>query len=518
MPVINKTEQSSLYIIRPVGDQWEYAKQGDQVLTRKKGSEDWITATGAPKAAIEEKILARTDKIDRDPSPQVTPQVTPQDGQAGGQVNTVGPDMTNGAKSVQRFLRTQGHDIQSDGAIGKNTKAALAEYNKTLPDVDKRLPLVKNTQANLKCDKYTNCAGKAAAARRSITGEGMYATPDGGSISSEDSWFNKSYIKQLGGDVLFEVDPKKSGMDNPVPKELWGSLQVGDYVSMYRGPTSFAKEEREGLENEGNSHMGTIVGRNERGAPMVYHAAGNKSVIQPLDNNAFSLGGSSYQISSIYRDNDVGDKFLENPKDSPLYYTEEEFKNKKETLISKKHGVEIKDVKDVNLSINENNNLNKKQQKSAEVLEQNKVDLMYQFDVSPDDYNTISSILMGISHKESGGRKAKVIGKRIVAGLTEGDKLDWLPKGKDNPKTGVGEYYKSAANKKDEASVGMYQVKPWTNFRRPEDGELTQIGRTLKDEFGVPIPKTVKGIAQASVYNNTISGFAIDARNLDNVR
>lgn len=43
-------------IIRPAGDPWEYKKEGDKYLTRRRGSDSWITATGNPEKAIKELV------------------------------------------------------------------------------------------------------------------------------------------------------------------------------------------------------------------------------------------------------------------------------------------------------------------------------------------------------------------------------------------------------------------------------------------------------------------------------
>lgn len=44
-------------IVRPDGDPWEYKKQGDKYLTRKRGNKTWIATEGIPEEAIKSKIF-----------------------------------------------------------------------------------------------------------------------------------------------------------------------------------------------------------------------------------------------------------------------------------------------------------------------------------------------------------------------------------------------------------------------------------------------------------------------------
>jgi len=44
-------------IVRPAGDPWEYKKDGDKYLTRKRGNNSWITATGLPEESIKSRVF-----------------------------------------------------------------------------------------------------------------------------------------------------------------------------------------------------------------------------------------------------------------------------------------------------------------------------------------------------------------------------------------------------------------------------------------------------------------------------
>ncbi len=44
-------------VVSPAGDPWEYKKENGKYLTRRKGNDSWITATGVPEASIKSKIF-----------------------------------------------------------------------------------------------------------------------------------------------------------------------------------------------------------------------------------------------------------------------------------------------------------------------------------------------------------------------------------------------------------------------------------------------------------------------------
>ena len=52
-------------IVRPAGDPWEYKKDGDKYLTRKRGSDSWITATGLPEESIKSLVFKEIPVSDR---------------------------------------------------------------------------------------------------------------------------------------------------------------------------------------------------------------------------------------------------------------------------------------------------------------------------------------------------------------------------------------------------------------------------------------------------------------------
>ena len=52
-------------IVKPAGDPWEYKKEGDKYLTRKRGSDSWITATGLPEESIKATVFKEIPVSDR---------------------------------------------------------------------------------------------------------------------------------------------------------------------------------------------------------------------------------------------------------------------------------------------------------------------------------------------------------------------------------------------------------------------------------------------------------------------
>ena len=52
-------------IVKPKGDPWEYKKDGDKYLTRKRGNKSWITATGLPEESIKSMVFKEIPVSDR---------------------------------------------------------------------------------------------------------------------------------------------------------------------------------------------------------------------------------------------------------------------------------------------------------------------------------------------------------------------------------------------------------------------------------------------------------------------
>ena len=540
-------------IVQPTGDPWEYVQRENQYYTRKKGAEDWIHATGGAEEAIRTNVFNVFNVQDvqdvqqpvqsevSTPISKPTKPTQPVSAKASVGFTYLTDDKNRqGQASIQKFLTKQGHldpsGAEIDGFMGTTTRGAIESYAQNLPDLDARLPIVKRSDQQemlniIGCDKSGGCAAKSGQAVSSLLKAKPYirkvGTPDTKyvkyknktkdfAIPIEDAWFNKDFIVKQGGEVLYEVNVKDlKNLNGAIPQELYSILQVGDYVSLYNGSTEHTNDRNqfdESIKNEGNSHVGIIVGRNEEGIPLLYHNSGSKKgIIEPLNQNSFKLPDvrNPYKISSIYRGSNVGEQELSNLQDNPLYYTKEEYKNLSKSRIMKEHDVPEYVVESALVYPKDNNNLSKPQENMVGVLNDNNINLMYEFGLSPEEFKTVSSILIGISQSESkGGRSPKYYYKQAASLVTEGKRttgtlLDLIPK----------------LQKEDEASMGFLQVKPTTNFY-DKDKRLNDYGRILKSAFNMNIPDKIEetSLGSLKLKDNVIQAFAIAVKNLDTLK
>ena len=72
-------------VIQPKGDPYEYKREGDKFLTRKKGSNKWILSSGSAEKAIKEKIFKVKDTpltdlgLGKAQDPRLSENVNPSD-------------------------------------------------------------------------------------------------------------------------------------------------------------------------------------------------------------------------------------------------------------------------------------------------------------------------------------------------------------------------------------------------------------------------------------------------------
>jgi len=316
-------------IISP-GHGWEYKREGEKYLTRKTdGNQEWITAKGTPLAHIKAKIYKESDAIS---GLQVRSKVSPgTQSQETGAVQVAATKKEEKVKSsqllrtghgdwqqtAQEFLLSQGEYLGLTGPRGKGvdgdwgptSQAALDNYKKRIDPW--ALPVVtKAAYGEEECSEW-QCS-KLASAKASgfvklIKGDNEATT------WAQNAWFDKSHQLNTGGQLLYN-EPKRGDMGY-VPKELYDIFQVGDFVHMNRAGQTYDKEYKVGLENEKIEHMGMIIGKDERGVPLVYHGSEKgKAYIQPID-KALDLPdqgrfGFKYWISSIVRPKElIGEDF-----------------------------------------------------------------------------------------------------------------------------------------------------------------------------------------------------------------
>ena len=211
-------------------------------------------------------------------------------------------------QTAQEFLKSQGEYLGNtgprgdgvDGDWGPTSQAALKNYKKRIDPW--ALPLVtKNAYGEEKCGKW-GCSKLASAKASGFVK--LIKGDNEATVWAENAWFDKSHQLNTGGQLIYN-EPKRGDMGY-VPKELYGMLQVGDFVHLNRAGSTYDKEYKAGLKNEKIEHMGMIIGKDKNGIPLVYHGSEKGSAfIQPI-NKVLTLPdqgsyGYKYWVSSVVR-------------------------------------------------------------------------------------------------------------------------------------------------------------------------------------------------------------------------
>lgn len=397
MPGASHGEYQDGGVISP-GDGWDYKKVGDKYLTKQSNSDKWITAQ-LPSTinAIKSKIFKEAPLDNSQQSPQQQPQK---------------PD-----QSIQ----------QKNYKVSKNLK-------------DGYLPLMQGHKGS------EICRGSGCSSAVSIKLSNLLEGVSDEDLWAEDAWFNKDAVLKGDGALIYETKERDLDKMPTLPKDVWGKLQVGDYVELNRKDTNssrqFAQKTKGGLRNEGIEHLGFVVGKDEDGVPLIWHGSEKgQAYIQRMDGpinlpDHKNLG--DYKVSSIVRAKGMTGKKredLEKLQNKPYYTPIDE--NKK--LIPTEDATEdqIQAVNAINESIADFKNIG----------------------YSQDDINLVGQLLAGgIMENES---KA-------------GESLRRLPK------QGLAYALKDLTGiMKGEASMGVYQLKDDLNFKN-KDGSFNTLGKNLK--------------------------------------
>jgi len=490
---------------------WDYKREGDNYLTKRVDDEEWITAKGTPLQHIKAKVYKEDEAI------QQIAREEPQQAQSPSQTTSPSPTSTvkpskgtfsytpgkgGWEQTMQEFLVSKGENLGTsgvggrgiDGEWGPRSQAALERWQKK--EDPWGLPTVTTDDFEESCTKE-GCAYIAGAKVANLMGS---AAAPGSDNWVRDAWFNKDYHLKQGGDLLYN-EPKRGGMGD-VPEQIYGSLRVGDYVGLNRrGSPNQGKEDEfmPSLQNENIEHLGMIIGKDDRGVPMVYHGSkSGKAYIQPIDKQ-LSLPdvGYNYWISSITRPAGLKDAKFDHLQKSPYHGTFDADEENK--LVAK-------------------STANAFQTQAIGTINNNMESLMRQgFD--QDEVNTAAQILLGIGEMESTGdrswgRHAKeavslwyknfapswygdVFGKSIDLPFEVeigGRKINRIPT------PGVGE-----------ASRGPYQMKPEMHFGT--DDEPTRLGGVLAMSLGIQ-PEDVGSMLGTKDETYTLAGMTLLLDNL----
>jgi hypothetical protein len=480
---------------------WDYKKEGDKYLTKKVGSENWIEAQGKPLQAIKQNVFQETSA----PTPVVSTPVQPT-------APTQAPVSGNQeVLELQRKLKDAGYNLGTygpnkdgvDGVMGNTTKLAYDAFKANIPPNEVKVPK-KTTKPTINYtvnrdlpDGYLPviqpgqeaCVeGKGCSFNVSVKMGDLLGNIADGPVWANDAWFNKSDVLNKGGDLVYDSNSKIYNQMGKVPKEVYSKLQVGDYVQLNRTDTKssaeFAAQTKDGLQNEQIEHLGFIVGKDKDGTPLVWHGSETgkafiKRIDEPITLDDHDKNIFTYKVSSIVRSPNLKDVDFSGLQNSP-YYTPVD-PNKK--LVPKQGATEtqVQATKSFNNAVGQFKNLG----------------------YSQDDTNYVGQILIGgiMTRESKGAEDWKVAPKQAAAYLIKD--VAGI-KAFDVNVPGIGKVRVPGKEfEGDQASVGVYQIKPEYNFKT-KDGGLNPLGKKLQ-KLGF----NVDDITSDNIQAQTVAGTLI---------
>lgn len=559
-----------------VGDGYEYLKEGDNYLTRRKGNTDWITAKGDARKAIQTKIFSEPlgNPLPQEQQISIENINRPE--------NFIQPNVNKNTIAIQQKLFDAGYDLGTtgplgngvDGDLGPKTKAAIDAYNKGINAQDfksqdlkmqneiinqeyKEKPQTANYVTNIQkyligkgyeIDESGVMDSKTKNALKDYETSGKFATlpifpsnperreeicrtsgegygcskqatlksmnlfsdmpnSDKKYLWANDAWFNKDAVIKNGGTLLYETEARGKNIPD-LPKEVYGLLQVGDYVHLDRRDTDssrrYAKktEDKAGnkWENEKIEHMGLIIGKDTDGTPLIWHASETgkayiKRVDEPITLDDHK-GLGAYRIASIARSGKMTDEYQKAVAQNP--YFSEDWKSPYE-----KPGEVVEDVVKPFDSENMLTPLEgANDYEKARINEiNNHVETFMRAGYPQDDVNKAAQIVIGgiLEREAKRGSSATLGGSEgipipgtsiripltgtvenpVRAGSNYGKKYEGQTalEFKEN----LADVAKAVGLKRSEVSRGIYQMKPEMNFGELEK-ELNEIGLS-KDQI-----------------------------------
>jgi len=476
---------------------WDYKTDGDQYLTKRTGTENWIPAKGSSLDAIKQKVY---NKPIEDTVPTEVPVKVKKDSLP------VDPAVIE----IQQKLKKAGYNLGKfgpnedgvDGQMGNITKVALDAFNAgispdkvKIPDPKKKIKgqeVNYTVNADLKdgylpyldtkqeiCIKGKGCSTNVSAKIGNLLGN---LTKE--SLWANDAWYNKDAVIKQGGDLVYESPSRIYNQMGKVPKEVWSKLQVGDYVQLNRPDTKSSGEfsakgpSKEGYINEDIEHLGFIVGKDKDGTPLIWHGSETgkafiKRIDEPISLDDHDKNIFTYQVSSIVRSPALKNADLSGLQNS-AYYTP---LDKSKKLVAKKGATPL--------------------QVEATNIFNDSVGHFKNLGYSQDDTNYIGGLLIGgIMEQETEGGTSRGAGpKEVAANLIKnvaGINAFDTPLGRFPGKEFEG----------DEASVGQYQLKPNLNFRE-SNGSLNALGKKL-EKLGISVEDIDSGNIDAQTKAGTL--------------
>jgi len=418
------------------------------------------------------------------------------------------PQTANYVTNIQNYLIGKGYEIDKSGVMDTKTKNALKDYETsgkfaTLPifpsNPERREEICRTSGEGYGCSKQ--------ATLKSMNLFSDMPNSDKKYLWANDAWFNKDAVIKNGGTLLYETEARGKNIPD-LPKEVYGLLQVGDYVHLDRRDTDssrrYAKktEDKAGnkWENEKIEHMGLIIGKDTDGTPLIWHASETgkayiKRVDEPITLDDHK-GLGAYRIASIARSGKMTDEYQKAVAQNP--YFSEDWKSPYE-----KPGEVVEDIvkpfdsENMLTPLEGTNDYEK-----ARINEiNNHVETFMKAGYPQDDVNKAAQIVIGgvLEREAKRGSSATLGGSEgipipgtsiripltgtvenpVRAGSNYGKKYEGQTALEF--KEGLADIAKAVGLKRSEVSRGIYQMKPEMNFGGLEK-ELNEIGLS-KDQI-----------------------------------
>ena len=222
---------------------WEYAKQGDNFLTRRKGSDSWITATGDSAASIARGVYNLDENNETTPAtPYVNPTPVLKDMEKSEDpVKTTATTIRSSTRELQNMLLDKGYELPRFGADGYWGSETSKAYKKYIQDEGINNLPVFTGEANQKC----TAQGCSEVATNNLLS--MFPGVKKSDLAPEDAWYRRAALLEQGGTQIWglgteytrESEGGNIGKMPFPPASLWKDLKVGDVITFNRRGAQF---------------------------------------------------------------------------------------------------------------------------------------------------------------------------------------------------------------------------------------------------------------------------------------
>jgi hypothetical protein len=318
---------------------------------------------------------------------------------------------------------------------------------------------------------FENCVGAGCSKLATTETANLYGVSYD-ALSPQDAWYKKAAVLKNKGKEIW--DPSKPD---------YSGVKVGDFVSMDRFGHDHDRDVSpiKGFtlaDNEKVEHVGTVIGRNEQGIPLIKHGSEHGKVyVQPItdlvlpDANDVNIP-LYYKPKSIYRSSTVENLDLKNKK----YYTKP---GKIDPIVWQ----------------NPTEAPTENEKKYLDAINKNAPMQQLVYGLTPEETKRINEVSWGIFHNETkaGATSKPVGGKMIAASLLHAF-------GRDNA-----------------ASLGDVQIK-YDDLMFNKDGSISKTGR-LMQEMGVNRDGLYSPLEHRKDYNDEVNSVAAAlATSLDKIK